>query len=207
MFIRINPEKINPEEITRVIQVLKQGGIIIYPTDSVYAIGCDLNNQKGIERICRLKNIKPEKSNFTFICSDLSHLSEFTKPISNSIFKIIKKASPGPYTFILEASSKVPKLIKQNKKTVGIRIPDHPVCKELISQLGHPILSSSLHNTEDEITDYYSEPDVIYDKFKDKVDLVIAGGHGNLFPTTVIDFTDDEIKIAREGLGDTSWIK
>ena len=206
MFIRINPAKINPSEIEKVVSILKSGGIIIYPTDSVYAIGCDLTNSKGVERICKIKKIKPEKSNFTFICSDLSHLSEFAKPITNSVFKLIKKATPGPYTFILEASSKVPKLLKQNKKTVGIRIPDHPICYAIVKELGNPLLSSSLHDQEDEITDYFSDPEIIFERYKEKVDIVINGGHGNLYPTSIIDVSLEEIKVLREGLGDVSWM-
>lgn len=207
MFIRINPDKINQSEIDKVVKCLREGGIVIYPTDSVYAIGCDLQNQKGIEKICSLKKIKPEKAHFTFICSDLSHLSEFTKPISNSIFKIIKRATPGPYTFILEANSNVPKLVKHNKKTIGIRIPDNTICNALITTLGHPILSSSLHDSEDEIRDYFSDPEIIRERYEGIVDLIIAGDHGNLIPTSIIDFTGDEIKIVREGLGDVSWVR
>ena len=207
MFIRINPDKIDFNQLEKVVTILKSGGIIIYPTDSVYALGCDMMNQKAVERLCRIKNIKPEKSTFSFICSDLSLLSQFARPIPNSIFRIIKKALPGPYTFILEASSQVPKLLKQSRKTVGIRVPDNLICKELVTALGNPIISTSLNNLDDELMDYFTDPENIFQQYKDKVDAVIDGGHGNIYPTTVINVSNDEIEIIREGLGDLSVIK
>ncbi len=201
MLLRINPDKINSSEIDKVVKCLKDGGIIVYPTDSVYALGCDLNNNKAIERICKLKNIKPEKSNFSFICSDLSNLSDYAKPINNTVFRVIKKATPGPYTFILEASNLVPKLLKQNKKTVGIRIPNNAICKEIVQALGNPLLSTSLHNDEDELINYFSEAELIEERYGDKVDMVIDGGYGGIYLTTVIDFSDNEVNIIREGIG------
>jgi tRNA threonylcarbamoyl adenosine modification protein (Sua5/YciO/YrdC/YwlC family) len=207
MFIRINPDKIDFNQLEKVVTILKSGGIIIYPTDSVYALGCDMMNQKAVERLCRIKNIKPEKSTFSFICSDLSLLSQFARPIPNSIFRIIKKALPGPYTFILEASSQVPKLLKQSRKTVGIRVPDNLICKELVTALGNPIISTSLNNLDDELMDYFTDPENIFQQYKDKVDAVIDGGHGNIYPTTVINVSNDEVEIIREGLGDLSVIK
>ena len=207
MFIRINPDKIDFNQLEKVVAILKAGGIIIYPTDSVYALGCDMMNQKAVERLCRLKNIKPEKSTFSFICSDLSLLSQFARPIPNSIFRIIKKALPGPYTFILEASSQVPKLLKQSRKTVGIRVPDNAICKELVTALGNPIISTSLNNLDDEMIDYFTDPENIYQQYKDQVDAIIEGGHGNIYPTTVINVSNDEVEVIREGLGDISVLE
>jgi tRNA threonylcarbamoyl adenosine modification protein (Sua5/YciO/YrdC/YwlC family) len=207
MFIRINPDKIDFNQLDKIVEILKNGGIIIYPTDSVYALGCDMMNQKAVERLCKLKNIKPEKSTFSFICSDLSLLSQFAKPISNSIFRIIKKALPGPYTFILEASLQVPKLLKQSRKTVGIRVPNNAICKEMVNALGNPIISTSLNNLDDELLDYFTDPENIYQQYKDKVDAVIDGGHGNIYPTTVVNISNDEIEVIREGLGELSVLE
>ena len=202
MFIRLNPDKIDYKGLEQAVKVLKDGGVVVYPTDSVYAVGCDMMNQKAVEKLCRIKNIKVEKSTFSFICADLSSLSDYTRPLSNSVFRVMKRALPGPYTFILEASSNVPKLLKQARKTVGIRVPDNAICKELVTLLGNPILSTSLHNNEDELINYFSEPDLIYEKYQDIVDLVIDGGYGSITPTTVIDCSKDEIEVIREGAGD-----
>ncbi len=204
MLLRINPDKLNSRDIYTAVKCLKNGGIIVYPTDSVYALGCDLMNTKAIERICQLKNIKPEKSNFSFICSDLSHLSDFCKPLSNTIFRIMKKALPGPYTFILEANSNVPRLLKQNKKTVGIRVPNNTICQELVKELGNPLISTSLHNDEDELIDYFTDAEMIYERYTGKVDMVIDGGYGSIYPTTVIDCSMESAQVLREGIGDLS---
>jgi tRNA threonylcarbamoyl adenosine modification protein (Sua5/YciO/YrdC/YwlC family) len=201
MLLRLNNENPTTKDIERIVNCLKDGGIIIYPTDTVYALGCDITKVKAVERICKLKNIKPEKSKFSFVCSDLSHLSEFTKPISNDIFRIMKKALPGPYTFILEASSNVPKIIKQERKTVGIRVPDNSICREIVNALGNPIISTSLHDGEDDILEYFSDPEVIHQQYEDKVDIVVDGGHGNIYASTVIDCSGKEIQVIREGLG------
>ncbi|MDP1802749.1 MAG: L-threonylcarbamoyladenylate synthase [Bacteroidota bacterium] len=201
MLLRINDKNIPATTISQIVTCLKNGGIIIYPTDSVYALGCDITQQKAVERICKLKGIKPEKSNFSFVCSDLSHLSEFTKPIPNHIFRIMKKALPGPYTFILESNKNVPKLLKQNKDTIGIRVPDNLICKEIVEQLGNPIISTSLHDTSDDILEYFSDPEVIHNEYEDKVDIVVDGGFGNIYPSTVIDCSGEEIVVLREGLG------
>ncbi|MBL7911023.1 MAG: threonylcarbamoyl-AMP synthase [Bacteroidia bacterium] len=201
MLLRINDKNIPATTIAQIVKCLKEGGIIIYPTDSVYALGCDITQQKAVERICKLKGIKPEKSNFSFVCSDLSHLSEFTKPIPNHIFRIMKKALPGPYTFILESNKNVPKLLKQNKDTIGIRVPDNAICKEIVEQLGNPIISTSLHDTSDDILEYFSDPEVIHNEYQDKVDIVVDGGFGNIYASTVIDCSGDEIVVLREGLG------
>ena len=202
MFIRLNPDKIDYKGLEQAVKVLKDGGVVVYPTDSVYAFGCDMMNPKAIEKLCKIKNIKPEKSTFSFICADLSSLSDYTRPISNSVFRVMKRVLPGPYTFILEASANVPKLLKQSRKTVGIRVPDNAICKELVTALGNPVLSTSLYNNEDELINYFSEPELIYEKYKDVVDLVIDGGYGSIYPTTVVDCSKDEIEILREGAGD-----
>ncbi|MBA2611245.1 MAG: threonylcarbamoyl-AMP synthase [Bacteroidetes bacterium] len=201
MLLRINDKNIPSATISQIVSCLKNGGIIIYPTDSVYALGCDITQQKAVEKICKLKGIKPERSNFSFVCSDLSHLSEFTKPIPNHIFRIMKKALPGPYTFILEANKNVPKLLKQNKDTIGIRVPDNLICKEIVEQLGNPIISTSLHDTSDDILEYFSDPEVIHNEYENKVDIVVDGGFGNIYPSTVIDCSKEEIIVLREGLG------
>lgn len=201
MLVRINDKNIPSNSISQIVECLKNGGIIIYPTDTVYALGCDITNQKAFERICKLKDIKPEKSNFSFVCSDFSHLSEFTKAIPNHVFRVMKKALPGPYTFILEANNKVPKLLKQNKKTVGIRVPDNLICKAIVEALGNPLISTSLHNSSDDILEYFSDPEVIHQYYAEKVDIVVDGGFGNIYTSTIIDCSGDELEIVREGLG------
>lgn len=200
MLLRINPSTPNDTEIAQVVNCLRDGGIIIYPTDTVYGMGCDINKQRAVERVCKLKGIDCEKANFSFICSDLSHLSDFTKPISTSTYKLMKKAFPGPFTFILEGNNSVPKLFKSKKKTVGIRIPDNQICLEIVKQLGNPIMSTSVHD-DDELLDYTTDPELIYEKYKDKVDIVIAGGYGNNEPSTVVDCTNDDFTVLRQGLG------
>ena len=201
MLLRLNYDNPHPKDIQFIVDCLKNDGVIIYPTDTVYSIGCDITRPKAIEKLCRLKNIKPEKANFSFVCSDLSHLSNYARPISNSLFRIMKKALPGPYTFILEANNNVPKLLKQNKKTVGIRVPDNTICKTIITELGNPIITTSLHNPYDDILDYFTDPEAIYREYEKKVDMVIDGGFGNLYASTVIDCSQDELVVLREGLG------
>lgn len=201
MLLHLNDNNINTETIHQIVKCLKDGGIIIYPTDTVYALGCDITNNKAVERICKLKGITPEKSNFSFVCNNLSHLSEFTKAIPNHVFRIMKKALPGPYTFILEANNNIPKLLKQNRKTVGIRVPDNAICAEIVRVLGNPLISTSLHDNSDDILEYFSDPEVIHEQYQDQVDLVIDGGFGNIYPSTVIDFSGDEPVVIREGLG------
>jgi tRNA threonylcarbamoyl adenosine modification protein (Sua5/YciO/YrdC/YwlC family) len=200
MLLRINPSKPNYDEIAQVVTCLRDGGVIIYPTDTVYGIGCDINRQRAVERVCKLKGIAPEKANFSFVCSDLSHLSDFTKPIDTATYKLMKKALPGPFTFILEANNSVPKLFRNNKKTVGIRIPDNKICLEIVEQLGSPIMSTSVHDT-DEVVEYTTDPMDIYERYKDKVDIVIAGGYGNNEASTVVDCSGGGHTILRQGLG------
>lgn len=201
MFLRINEINISADAITSVVKCLKDGGIIIYPTDTVYALGCDITNPKAVEKLCRLKGIKPEKSHFSFVCSDLSHLSEYTRAIPNHIFRTMKKALPGPYTFILEANGNVPKLLKQTKKTVGIRVPDNQICYAIVTELGNPLISTSLKDTSDDVVEYFSDPDIIYQQYGEKVDMVIDGGFGNVYPSTILDCSNEEVTVVREGQG------
>ncbi len=201
MFIKLYDENPNPRDIRKIVEVLQAGGIIIYPTDTVYGMGCDITNFKAVEKVARIKGIKIEKSNFSFICSDLSHLSDFTKPISNQLFKIIKSHFPGPFTFILNANNNVPKYFKGKKKTVGIRIPDSEIIRAIVRELGNPILSTSIHD-EDQILEYTTDPELIYEKYQSIADIVIDGGYGELVPSTVVDCSGDELVIVRQGKGE-----
>lgn len=200
MLIRIYPENPNPKAIEQVVDVLKKGGVIIYPTDTVYGLGCDITNHKAIEKVSRIKGVKPEKANFSFICYDLSHISDYIKPIDNSLFRMLKKALPGPFTFIFNASNHVPKLLSSNKKTVGIRVPDNNIAREIVRALGNPILSTSIRD-EDEIIEYSTDPELIYEKYKNMVDVVIDGGYGDNEASTVIDCTSPELEVVRAGKG------
>lgn len=205
MLIRINPDKPNYDEIEQVATCLRDGGVVIYPTDTVYGIGCDINRQRAVERICKIKKIDPKKANFSFVCSDLSHLADYTKPINNKIYKVMRKALPGPFTFILQASNKVPKLFSSKKRTVGIRVPNNTICTEIVKHLGNPIMSTSVHD-DDDIVEYTTDPELIYEKYKDLVDIVIAGGFGNNEASTVVDCTNDDIAILRQGLGELEGV-
>ncbi len=200
MLIRLYNENPNPREIRKIVDVLRDGGIIIYPTDTVYGLGCDITNPRAVEKVARFKGVNIEKTNFSFICSDFSHLSDYTRPIPNPVFKLIKKNLPGPFTFILKANNNVPKYFKGKKKTVGIRIPDNNIIRHIIYELGNPILSTSIHD-EDEIIEYTTDPELIYEKYQNIADIVVDGGHGELVPSTIVDCTGDEIKITREGKG------
>ncbi len=201
MLIKLFNENPNPKDIRKVVEVLREGGIIIYPTDTVYGLGCDITNVKAVAKIARLKGVDIERSNFSFICSDLSHLSDYTRPISNQVFKVMKKNLPGPFTFILEANNQVPKYFKGKKKTVGIRVPANNIIREIIKELGNPILSTSIRD-DDEILEYTTDPELIYEKFRDIVDLVIDGGYGELVPSTVVDYTGESPVIIRQGKGE-----
>ncbi|MCX6223506.1 MAG: L-threonylcarbamoyladenylate synthase [Bacteroidia bacterium] len=204
MIRKIYPENPNPKEINRVVEILKDGGVIIYPTDTVYGLGCDITKGKAIERVAQIKGLRSEKANFSFLVYDLSHLSDFTKPIDNTIYKLMRRNLPGPFTFILEASNNVPKILKSKKKTVGIRIPDNPIILEIIRVLGNPILTTSVHSG-DVILDYTTDPELIHDDMGHLVDLVIDGGFGNNVPSTIVDCTGPDIKIVRQGLGTLEW--
>ncbi|MDP4185468.1 MAG: L-threonylcarbamoyladenylate synthase [Bacteroidota bacterium] len=201
MLIKIYPENPNDKDIRNIVGVLKQGGVIVYPTDTIYGIGCDITQSKAVERVARIKGINLEKAHFSFICSDLSSLSNYSRPISNSIFKLMKKNLPGPFTFILEANSNVPKLFKNKKKTVGIRVPDNPIIRMIAKELGNPIMSTSVHD-EDEILEYSTDPELIHEKFDELVDAVIDGGYGGFEPSTIVDCTGDEPIIMRQGKGE-----
>ncbi len=200
MFVRLYNENPNPREIRRIVEILRDGGIIIYPTDTVYGMGCDITQPKAVEKVARIKGINIEKSNFSFICSDFSHLSDYTKPIPSSVFKLMKKNLPGPFTFILEANNNVPKYFKGKKKTVGIRVPNNNIIRDIVAELGNPILSTSIHD-EDEILEYTTDPELIYEKYQEIADVVIDGGYGELIPSTIVDCSSDEIVIVREGKG------
>ena len=205
MLLKIYPENPNPREISKVVECLKDGGVIIYPTDTIYGIGCDIYMQKSVERITSILGNAKKKSSMTFICQDLSHLSGFTKPIPNNVFKSMKKALPGPFTFILPANNNVPKIIQSNKKTVGIRVPDNNIIREIVSVLGHPILSTSVKD-DDEIVEYTTDPELIYERYGHLVDMVIDGGYGGNVPSTVVDCTSDDMEVVREGLGDVDLL-
>ncbi|GAA4807733.1 L-threonylcarbamoyladenylate synthase [Litoribaculum gwangyangense] len=198
-FVRIYEENPNPKEIDKVVTVLKNGGLIIYPTDTVYGLGCDITNLKALERVARIKQISLEKSNFSFVCHDLSNLSDYVKQINTTTFKILKRALPGPYTFILPGSKSLPNPFKK-KKTVGIRIPNNNIALDIVKKLGNPIISTSIRD-DDEIIEYTTDPELILEKWDNLVDLVIDGGYGDNEPSTVIDLSEEEPVIVREGKG------
>lgn len=200
-YIRIHPESPNPRHIKQVVEILKDGGVIIYPTDTVYGLGCDIYNPKAVQRVAQIKGVKLEKSNFSFICPDLSKLSHFTKQISTSTYKVMKRNLPGPFTFILPASNEVPKLFKSKKKTVGIRIPDNNICIEIVKMLGNPIMTTSIKD-ENDIVENYTDPELIHEKYEKLIDATIDGGYGNIETSTVIDATDGEFEIIRQGIGE-----
>ena len=202
MRIRLYEENVNAKQLDQVVDCLKKGGVIIYPTDTVYAFGADMYNSKAIEKISRLKKIS-ESANYSIICHDLSHLSDYTLQISNDIFRLMKRALPGPYTFILKANNQVPKLFHSKKKTIGIRVPDNVIASAIVEALGNPIVSSSIHD-DDEVIEYTTDPDLIYERYEDQIDLLVDGGFGDNEASTVLDCTGDEIEILREGKGDLS---
>jgi len=199
--IKIHPKNPEGRKINHVVETLKRGGIIVYPTDTIYGIGCDLMNRKSIERLCQIIDVKPQKLDLSFICNDLSHISTYVRKIDTPIFKILKKSLPGPYTFILESSSKVPKILGVNKKTVGIRIPDHAIPLEIVRQLGNPLITSSIKD-DDVIKIYTTDPEEIFEDFKHLVEVVIDGGPGGNIPSSVIDCTGDKVVVIRKGLGE-----
>ena len=202
MLIKIYPENPNPREVEKVVDILRNGGIVIYPTDTVYGLGCDINHTKALEKIARIKGINPRKDHLSIICHDLSHLSDYTKPLDSTTFKLIKKNLPGPFTFILPASNNVPKFFKSNKKTIGLRIPDNPIITEIVRQLGNPILNTSIKD-EDDVLEYTTDPELIHEKYKDVVDAVIDGGYGDNVASTIVDCTNGpDFEIIREGKGE-----
>lgn len=199
-FIKLYPENPNQREIEKVVNVLQKGGVIIYPTDTVYSFGCDLNNTKALERIARIKGVKANKADFSIIFYDLSQLSEYSKSVDTATYRILKAALPGAYTFILDASNTVPKIFKNKKKTIGIRIPDNNIPRDIVNALGNPIIATSVHD-EDEIIDYTTDPELILEKYDKLVDLVIDGGMGDNAASTIIDLTGGQREVIREGKG------
>jgi tRNA threonylcarbamoyl adenosine modification protein (Sua5/YciO/YrdC/YwlC family) len=199
MLLHIHPDNPQPRLIKQVVESLQKGGIIIYPTDTIYGLGCDILQQKAVERICRIKKVEPKKAQLSFVCSDLSHLSDFAKPLSNPTYRLLKEHLPGPYTFILEASKMVPKILQSKKDTIGLRIPNNNIAMAIIKELGRPILSASLPG---DMVEDYTDPEVMYENFMNEVDFVIDGGIGGMIPSTVIDCTSDEPVLIREGLGE-----
>lgn len=198
MFINIHHQNPQPRLIKQVAESLKRGNIIIYPTDTIYGLGCDIFHPKAIERICRIKNVEPQKAQLSFVCYDLSDLSHYAKQLSTPIYRLLKQYLPGPYTFILEASKEVPKILKTKKDTIGIRVPDNKIARCIVQELGNPILSASLPG--DYVEDY-TDPEIIHEKFEKLVDIVIDGGIGGIEPSTIIDFTGDEPVVTRQGIG------
>ncbi|WP_296702813.1 L-threonylcarbamoyladenylate synthase [Algoriphagus sp.] len=199
-FIRLYEENPDPKRIRQIVDVLRDGGVIIYPTDTVYGLGCDIMNLRAVEKICRIKGINPKKHNFSFICADLSNIAEYTRVITKPVFKMMKKGLPGPFTFILEANTHVPKILHSNKKTVGIRVPDHSVPRMIVEELGQPLLSTSIRD-EDEVIEYSTDPELIFEKYQNLVDIIIDGGYGQNIGSTILDCTGDEVEVLREGLG------
>jgi len=199
MLLTIHPENPQPRLISQVIECLKDGGIIIYPTDTIYGLGCEIHHPKAVERICRIKNIDPHKAQLSFICKDLSHLSDYTKSIDTPLYRKLKLCLPGPYTFILPASKPVPKILKSKKETIGLRVPDNVICQSILEALATPLLSASLPG---EIAEELTDPEVIYERFGNQVDFVIDGGPGGIVPSTIVDCTTDDWMVLREGLGE-----
>ena len=198
--LKIYEDNPNEAAVKKAVEVLKNGGLIIYPTDTVYGLGCDITNLKAVEKVAKIKGIKLEKANLSFICSDLSHISDYVKQIDTATFKLLNRALPGPYTFILPGSSNLPKVFK-NKKTVGIRVPDNNIIRAIVKELGNPIISTSIHD-EDEVLEYSTDPELIFEKWQNQIELVIDGGYGNNVPSTIIDLSGNEPEVIREGKGD-----
>ena len=203
-FLSIHPQNPELRKINHVVDVLNKGGIIVYPTDTIYGIGCDLMNRRAVERLCQITGVKPQKMNLSFICSDLSHISQYVQRIDTPAFKVLKASLPGPFTFIFESSTNVPKILGVNKKTVGIRVPDHQIPLEIVKLLGNPLVTSSIKD-DDVIKEYTTDPEEIFEDFKNVVDLVIDGGAGGNIPSTIVDFTEGDPIVTRQGLGEFNF--
>lgn len=203
-FIKLYNENPNEKEIAKIVEALRNGGLIIYPTDTVYGLGCDITNTKALEKIAHIKGVKLEKANFSFVCSDLKNLSDYVKQIDSSTFKLLKRALPGAYTFIMQGNNNLPKDFKK-KKTVGIRVPDNLIARTIVERLGNPIVSTSIYD-EDDVIEYTTDPELIFEKWQNLVDIVIDGGYGDNTASTVIDLSGDEPVVIREGKGDISII-
>lgn len=201
MLLHIHPENPQPRLVRQVVECLKDGGVVVYPTDTIYGIGCDIFQHKAVERICKIKNVDPQKAQLSFICKDLSNMSDYTKSIDTPLYRMLKTYLPGPYTFILPASKQVPKILQSKKSTIGLRVPDNIICQHFLGELGNPILSASLPG---DMVEEYTDPEVIYERFETQVDLVIDGGIGGMVPSTIVDCTTDDWKVIREGLGE--WV-
>jgi tRNA threonylcarbamoyl adenosine modification protein (Sua5/YciO/YrdC/YwlC family) len=201
MILHVHPENPQPRQIKTIVENLQRGGVIIYPTDTIYGLGCDIFQHKAIEKICRIKKIDPHKARLSFICYDLSQLSDFSKQLPRSIYRLLKEHLPGPYTFILPASKQVPKILQSKKDTIGLRVPDNNIARSIVKELGHPIISTSLPG---EAVEDYTDPEIMYENFMNEVDVVVNGGIGNTVPSTVIDCTQDEPVLIRQGAGE--WI-
>lgn len=201
MLLYLHPDNPQPRNIRTIVECIQNGGVIIYPTDTIYGLGCDIFQPKAIDKICRIKNIQPQKAQMSFICYDLSDLSKYAKAISTPIYRLLRSNLPGPYTFILQASREVPKILKSKKNTIGIRIPDNNIARNIVKELGHPILTTTLPG---DMVEEYTDPEIIHENFKDLVDIVVNGGPGGMVPSTVIDCTAEAPVVIREGLGE--WI-
>lgn len=199
MLLRIHPKDPQERLIKQVAETLRNGGIIVYPTDTIYGLGCDIYQTKAIEQICRIKQIDPKKAQLSFVCCDLSHLSDFARQISNTTYRVLKEHLPGPYTFILPASKQVPKILQSKKDTIGLRVPDNKIVHELVKELGHPILSTTLPG---DFVEDYTDPEIIYEKYKNLVDIVVDGGIGGSEPSTIINCVDDAYEVIRMGAGE-----
>lgn len=200
MLLNIHPDNPDPKRLDQVVEILRNGGVIIYPTDTVYSIGCDMNNVKAVAKVAQLKGLKPEKANFSIICEDLSDIATYAH-VRNNDYKMMRKALPGPFTFILNGTSRIPKIFKNNKRTIGIRVPDNNIARELVARLGNPIIATSVHD-DDEIIEYTTDPELIHEKYNHAVDVVINGGFGNNEASTIVDLTQDEPVIIRQGIGE-----
>ena len=198
MLINVHPVNPQPRLVKQIVDCLKSGGIIIYPTDTIYGLGCDIFQPKAIERICQIKGIEPQKANLSFICKDLSHLSDYTKSISTPLYRMLKQYLPGPFTFILPASKQVPKILQTKKSTIGIRVPDNEICRAILEEVGHPLITASLPG---EMVEEYTDPEIIAENFSKKVDIIIDGGIGGTIPSTIVDCTKEDWEITRQGLG------
>ncbi|MFM7728315.1 MAG: L-threonylcarbamoyladenylate synthase [Flavobacteriales bacterium] len=205
MLLPIHPANPDPRKIAQVVECLQKGGIIVYPTDTVYSMGCDMLNPKALEKLALIKQIKLEKANFSLICYDLSHLTEYSKQLSNPVYKLMRNVLPGPYTFILEASKAIPKIFSDRKKTVGIRVPDNAIARAIVEALGHPIVATSVHD-DDAMLDYTTDAELIHEKWSNRVDMVIDGGPGGLEPSTIISCVNDDIEVLRIGKGSVDGI-
>jgi tRNA threonylcarbamoyl adenosine modification protein (Sua5/YciO/YrdC/YwlC family) len=204
MFLKVNQDNPEGRKIKQAADILRKGGVIIYPTDTVYALGCDIFQQKAVDKICHLRGLNPQKARLSFICKDIAEVSEYSQQIDNQVFKMLKRNLPGPFTFVMKSGNKLPKILKNKKKTIGVRVPDNNIVQALIEELGRPMLTSSL-KSDDEILEYFTDPIDIYEDFKKRVDLVIDGGIGGNVPSTVVDCTGDDFEILREGAGELEY--